>query len=186
MVDALAPEACIPRDQLDKWAELHARDRSPTTEHTDSWLIFLLEGGHYGVRLEAVDGVIRVPGGHFLPETLPGALGLTAWRQELLILWDLAALLGLHRQVKPDPAQRVVLCLDDQGGRCGFLVDAVTGQEELVTTHLQKVPLKQGGCSEGGLGRMDRNGSTLTLLHLPGLLTATQAILKRHRQEAKP
>lgn len=137
-------------------------------EALSEYLAFMLEGECYGVPIEAVREIVRVPPVTEVPRGEPDLLGVLNLRGEVLPVYDLKLKLRLTSapariagpdadpEALPRPARILVIRGGDRGD-LGFLVDGVAEVLRMASSQIEPPP---SGTSErdfiAGLGRRDQ------------------------------
>jgi purine-binding chemotaxis protein CheW len=112
-----------------------------TNEH---FVVFQLADDLFGLRLDLVGEIIRVPGLAHMPLAPPSLLGLANLRGAVLPVVSLRHLLNLPDAATGDATRVIVL---DGGAPVGFVVDRV---EQLLT-----LPAGRSGKDDAGAGAVD-------------------------------
>jgi purine-binding chemotaxis protein CheW len=123
-----------------KAGEVEMRTSDEDAADEDSKLVvFQLAGQEYGVMVEAVQEIIRVPAEMSrVPRTAAFIEGMINLRGSVLPVLDLRARFGMDR-VERNDRQRILVF--NQGGVCtGFIVDSVSEVLRLGRTALEEAP----------------------------------------------
>lgn len=132
-------------------ALLRARARSlaapPPAEkrETGEFVVFEVESETYAVESRFVLEVLRGAEVAWIPGVEPPALGIAAWRGELLVLLDTRRLLGRSGLPVADGAP--ILVLGEEQAAFGLPVDAVEGLREIAPSSI--LPLSGEVASRG-------------------------------------
>lgn len=151
--------------------ELARREKRPqgAPEPTLDCLAFFLGEERFALRLQEVEGIIRVPTITPIPGVHPAVLGAVARHGEVLPILDLRRMLGMQ-EAPPSPESRVVIARHGEI-RAGLLVDRV---EDIVTVPeplLRSAPSPGGEAMASFLQALARDGAAmLRILDLAALL----------------
>ncbi|MGN7610971.1 chemotaxis protein CheW [Magnetococcales bacterium HHB-1] len=173
----------ISKEELENWTQTYARPAASFQDNLDSWLIFKLESERFALPSLALDEIIRIPHGHVLPKALSHTIGLIQLRQETLILWDLAAILGVRQnRCLPHPDHRAIVLQNDQGMRNAFLVDRIEYQTDLKRETFQQQE-QDASLFSSPLTPMvtELDDHPLGILSVPALWSAIQSQLQNYR-----
>jgi purine-binding chemotaxis protein CheW len=133
------------------------------------YLTFLLGAEAYAVEIGQVREVMRAPPITEVPRAPADVLGVITVRGEVVAVFDPRRRLGLVGA--PSAASGRVVIVDDGGGPCGLLVDAVQSVVRLPRGAIEPCPNGIGGaCADclAGIGR-DRD-RIFTVLEVPAVL----------------
>jgi purine-binding chemotaxis protein CheW len=114
-------------------------EQDAAAEEDDKLVVFQLAGQEFGVMVEAVQEIIRVPGEMSrVPKTEAFIEGMVNLRGAVLPVLDLRARFGLERTERND-RQRILVF--NQAGTCtGFIVDSVSEVLRLGKSVLEDAP----------------------------------------------
>lgn len=101
-------------------------------------LVFMLDGGSYGVNVAKVREIIERPNLTQLPESHPAVRGVFQLREHVLPLVDLRAFFNM--EPSPDDSTARVVVTEFNSGRLGFLVDRVERIHRLSWKDMDEVP----------------------------------------------
>jgi len=98
-------------------------------------VVLLVGEERYALPIESMQEVTKLANVAVVPETAAAALGILNWRGELVMAFDLAALLGIEAERKG--AGRLVAIMRGEEPKLAFAVDGVDHVTEIDVTNLQ-------------------------------------------------
>ncbi|HET6440026.1 MAG TPA: chemotaxis protein CheW [Anaeromyxobacter sp.] len=145
-------------------------DAASDRAEMEEFLTFRLGAEEYAVAIERVREVLKAQPVTEVPRAPSGILGVVTVRGEVVAVFDPRRRLGLPGPPPPEGTGRVVI-VDDGGGPCGLLVDAVASVVRLPRGTIEPCPQGIGGASADCLAGIGRERNRLfTVLDLAALL----------------
>jgi purine-binding chemotaxis protein CheW len=133
------------------------------------YITFLLGGEEYGVAIERVREILRLPAITEVPRAPAHVLGVVTLRGEVVAVIDPRRRLALA-PAEPGPGARIVVC-ESALGPVGLLVDAVAQVVRLPPGAIEPRPPGVGGAAAEAIAGIGREADRLViLLHLDVLL----------------
>jgi purine-binding chemotaxis protein CheW len=100
----------------------------------ESYLLFTLDGMHYGLAATVVQEIFFLPGLTSVPESGPEVAGVLNLRGQLLPVLNLKVCLGKPKQ--PNTLSQAVILVQCDGQRVGLVVDDIQNVEAIATTDI--------------------------------------------------
>lgn len=143
LVSILSAERLLEHEVIREATTTHTGDNANAATKTIiadlQFVVFRLDQEEYGVAIQVVQEIIRIPAGLTrLPKTPAFIEGLVNLRGQLLPVVDLRQRLGLPRLERTE-RQRIIV-LVSHGVRTGFIVDAVAHVCKLAANQLEAAP----------------------------------------------
>ncbi|MFH7241446.1 MAG: chemotaxis protein CheW [Spirulina sp.] len=118
----------------------------------ESYLLFTLDGLHYGLTAEVVQEIFFLPALTSVPESGPEVAGVLNLRGQLLPVLNLKTCLGKPRQ--PNTLNQAVILVKYDDHRLGLVVDDIQNVEEMDTANISS------GLDTPYIGRAERSMTT--------------------------
>jgi purine-binding chemotaxis protein CheW len=135
-----------------------------------SYLLFTLDGAHYGLAAEAVQEMFLLPALISVPESGPEVAGVLNLRGQLLPVINLGVCLGYPQQ--PNALSQAVIVVQGGSRQIGLVVDQIQNVEAIALSSItaaQETPYF--GCGEHPLTiGFARRGDTIVVLIDPAAL----------------
>ncbi len=100
----------------------------------ESYLLFTLDGLHYGLAAEVVQEIFFLPALTSVPESGPEVAGVLNLRGQLLPVLNLKTCLGKPR--RPNTLNQAVILVKYNDHRLGLVVDDIQNVEDIETSHI--------------------------------------------------
>lgn len=137
-------------------------------------VVFRLDGQEYGVNIESVQEIIRIPESLTrLPKTAEALVGVVNVRGQVLPVVDLRTRFGLQRMPRDD-RQRIMV-FSRQGAYTGFIVDSVSEVLKVPRSAVEAVPARSEERAQliGHIANLQRQKRMILILDAGQLLDST-------------
>lgn len=121
----------LSEQDLEFWTRLYASEQSDEQASLEEFLIFRLGSERFAIAMNDIDEVISLSSGTMIPHVGDMILGIANNRGETLILLNTARALQATATFTLGRANRTLIVRDQQGRRCGLMVDAIEKVEAL-------------------------------------------------------
>lgn len=118
----------------------------------ESYLLFTLDGLHYGLAAEVVQEIFFLPALTSVPESGPEVAGVLNLRGQLLAVLNLRVCLGKPR--RPNALHQAVILVKYDDHRLGLIVDDIQNVEEIETSNISS------GLDTPYIGKAERSMTT--------------------------